>query len=343
MDIEFHYYMTYLIAAKAGFGPDDASVLAYSSQYVDDNDMILEVDKDQASAYRNYISQTMNILKPKEKLFRIYPLFHFIPGDPQHDSAWRKDGRMHWLNTTPDSVNANQIIDTAIATKDLYRIGIACHCYADTWAHQNFVGYFEDFNAMRGPLQKVAPNVGHADAGHNPDWPALVWRDDRLTDGRVDNKSKFLEAAGRLLEKLAHFVDQQISADVVEERKKELIADLSSAIGERDQQNAFDKERISRYMELSDSTAYGDKSMPEYDDDKWVDDALNENVRGLRDRSDFTLARWDPLTDKYTWRDRDNHTATHWWRFQEAVKNHQNEAWDILKDRNFKTLDLPQL
>ena len=37
MDIEFHYYMTFLIAGKAGFGKDDTATIAYSSQYVDDN------------------------------------------------------------------------------------------------------------------------------------------------------------------------------------------------------------------------------------------------------------------------------------------------------------------
>ena len=107
MDIEFHYYMTFLIAAKAGFGPEDARIIAYSSQYVDDNDLIFEISKDKAQYYRNYISQTMNILKPKSKLFRIYPLFHFIPGDPSFPGAYRRDGNLHWLNTTPDSKNAN--------------------------------------------------------------------------------------------------------------------------------------------------------------------------------------------------------------------------------------------
>jgi hypothetical protein len=30
--------------------------------------------------YKNYISQTMDITKPKEELLRIYPFFHFFPG-----------------------------------------------------------------------------------------------------------------------------------------------------------------------------------------------------------------------------------------------------------------------
>ena len=114
MDIEFHYYMTYLIAAKAGLEPGDALTLAYSSQYVDDNDMIFEIDNGKASYFQNYISQTMNILKPKQSLMRVYPIFHFIPGDPQSQSAWRKDGKMHWLNTTPNSDNANRVMDAAV-------------------------------------------------------------------------------------------------------------------------------------------------------------------------------------------------------------------------------------
>ena len=162
MDIEFHYYMTYLVATKAGIDQNSARVLAHSSQFIDDNDIVFEVDKGKASACRNYISQTMNILKPKHSLLRIYPIFHFIPGDPWSNTAWRKDGKMHWLCTTPNSSNANSIMDAAIRSRDLYRIGIAAHGYVDTWAHQNFVGYYDDFNAMNIGLKQFMPNIGHA-------------------------------------------------------------------------------------------------------------------------------------------------------------------------------------
>jgi len=203
MNIEFHYHITQLIAARAGLPPEDAEILAISSQYVDDNSMIFKIDKDKPTAYSNYISQTMNILKPKAKLFRIYPIFHFIPGDPKAESAWRKDGQMHWLNTTPNSENANRIMDTALTSDNLYRTGIAIHGYADTWAHQNFTGYYNDFNAMTGPLNPGVFSIGHAEAFHNPDWPALIWKDKRLIKNRVDNKSRFLEAAQHILAWLA--------------------------------------------------------------------------------------------------------------------------------------------
>ena len=343
MDIEFHYYMTYLIAAKAGLDTTSSRVLAYSSQFIDDNDIVFEVDKGQGSAYRNYISQTMNILKPKAKLLRIYPIFHFIPGDPRSKTAWRKDGKMHWLCTTPNSVNANNIMDTAIRSENLHRIGVAAHGYVDTWAHQNFVGYYDDFNAMNIGLGRITPNIGHADAGHNPDWPALIWHDPRLIAESINNTERFLEAAEHLLEKLARFADASISDEEVARRQRELLGDLRWAIGERDQANQWRDERTARYLDLSQRVEYGDQTLPHYDEDLWFDEAVNEDVRGLRDRGDAALLRFDPITDKYTWKDRKNYRSTDWYLFQEAVKIHQTETWEILTASNLKGLDLEAL
>ena len=37
MDIEFHYYITFILCRQAGYSGDDAYKIAYSSQYTDDN------------------------------------------------------------------------------------------------------------------------------------------------------------------------------------------------------------------------------------------------------------------------------------------------------------------
>ena len=74
MNSEFHYYITGILAHKAGFNEEEASIIAYSSQYVDHNTIVFTVDD-----YKNYVSQTMNILKPMKTLMRIYPIFHFTP------------------------------------------------------------------------------------------------------------------------------------------------------------------------------------------------------------------------------------------------------------------------
>ena len=343
MDIEFHYYMTFLIAGKAGFGEDDAFAIAYSSQYVDDNDIIYEIHKDKAQYYRNYISQTMNILKPKAKLFRIYPLFHFIPGEPLYKGAFRRDGVLHWLNTTPNSKNANHVIDSALKSKNIYRIGIATHSYVDTWAHQNFIGYYNEFNSMSGVLEKITPNIGHADAGHNPDWPALVWKDKRLLDknARIDNKERFMRAAGNIFKKYRLYVDKKCSVKALNTDRMQLIKGLRSAIGEVDQSNSNKMVRIERYRELSQKML--GYELPKYDEYAWFEEAINEKVRGLRDKSDSFLTRWDPLTDIYTWRKPRKYKETNWYKFQEAVKSNQDTTWDLLDNKVFSKLDLKDL
>ncbi len=343
MNREFHYYITWLIAARAGLPPQNAQIVAYSSQYTDDNDIIFKIDKGLPTAYGNYISQTVNILKPKHSLLRIYSLFHFIPGDPMTSSTWRKDGGMHWLNTTPDSENANRVMDAALASGNLYRIGIACHGYTDTWAHQNFVGYYNEFNSMTVPLSAAIPNIGHAEAAHAPDWAALVWADTRLIHEPIDNKARFLEAAGCMLRKLAKYVDSKITKEELRKRETTLKDDLNRCIGGPDIFNAHESRRIARYRELAQAPEYGGRELEPYDAHRWMDDAVNEAVRGLRDRSGMFLSRWDPLTDIFTWKDSENYTQTHWYRFQEAVKAHQNETWEILADRNFQGLELPEL
>ena len=429
MDIEFHYYITYLIAARAGLPPPDALTLAWACQYTDDNTMICVIDAGLPTEYTNYISQTANILKPRRTLMRIYPLFHFLPGDPQAPTAWRKDGAMHWLNTTPGSENANLILDAALATGDLYRIGIACHAYADTWAHQNFVGYGHEFNAFLGPLfTAVMPNIGHADAIFSPDEATRRWRDPRLLHEPIDNQVRFLAAAAALYRKLARFVAPDLPPEELDRRATALRDDLAwcmagvrsadgvsaagdakhaasgvrSAAAAGDGVRSFDlasrsdaeitegdscsqitegdscpqlkaltpegvdpvalnaptpdasdfppspdmlaARRLARYRHLaSSSSSYGGRAIPPYDPDLWMDEAINEQVHGLRDRSDFILACLDPWPDTYTWKDRAAYRRTPWYRFQEAVKAHQNESWQLLTDRNFLGLDLADL
>src|SRR5665213_1663881 len=189
MDTEFHYYMTYLIATRASFSPVDAFIIAQSSQGVDDNHIPVAVSGGE-SVFKNDTSQTMDITHPHEDR-RIYPVFHFIPGDVDAPTARRKDKKQHEMVTTPNSPTANALIDAALKSKNLYRIGASAHSYVDTWAHQNFAGINDVLNAMpvegadawQIALQQamdVVINIGHGPAQHMPDQPGLTWTDTRL-------------------------------------------------------------------------------------------------------------------------------------------------------------------
>ena len=201
MDIEFHYYITYILAKESGFDPGNTDKIAYASQYTDDNCIKIRITQEDGSEYQNYISQTMNILNPINKLARIYSCFHFLPGHFDCQSAARIDGSLHILNTTPKSSNADIILDSALESGDPYRIGISTHVFADTWAHQNFIGFRHSFAAVG--YDDLCPNIGHAEAGHKPDIPNLVWIDTRLSElyKKVNNKQRFIDASEHIFRK----------------------------------------------------------------------------------------------------------------------------------------------
>ena len=209
MDFEFHYYITGLIANRAGFSIEDSKTIAYASQFVDHNFMVYDVadgDKSTDEVYSNYISQTKDVFKPRLDMMRIHTLFHFVPGDPLAPSARRKDGHMHLLNTTPNSVLSQRMIAGALDTGNLYRIGIASHTYVDTWAHQNFVGLNDSFNGFPG---NMVPNLGHSDAFLYPDRVGRKWTDPRLLNTEIDNNERFILAAENLFYQYSRYLNDE--------------------------------------------------------------------------------------------------------------------------------------
>jgi hypothetical protein len=349
MDIEFHYYMTYLIAARAGFNPADAAILAQAAQEIDDNHIPISVSKGTPAEYESVISQTMDILRPKRNE-RIYPIFHFIPGDPAAPSAKRKDGTSSVWVTTPNSPIANEMLDTALRSEDLYRIGASSHAFADTWAHQNFLGKDDAYNEM--PDETLAEKVegaislmriGHALAGHRPDIPGLIWSDGRLVDSEVDNTSRFMDAADHLFRKLAVYKTPGMTKGDVDRAAASLVADLKSDIGPSSLTSiASDPTRIARYKQRAMTAPYGATAIPDYQKGKWADAAFVEQHADLGRRIAIFMAekagQVGDILDfgtrlTCTWKDVATYKQTDWYRFQEAVRSHLDECWDVLTKR----------
>ena len=327
MDIEFHYWITGILARQAGFTEEEAKTIAYTSQYVDENDVSVMVkDRESKDKYVNFITQTFNILKPKTELLRIYPIYHFIPGHPEAPSARRRDGKMHLFNTTPNNVFANEILKAAFAAEEdvrLYRIGIATHGYADSWAHQNFTGWHENFNAVG--LNPI-PNIGHADAQHHPDWVGHRWLDDRLVDGEINNNHRFLSASKELFRQ---FCDHLVSVEKYSQKDRpkwpkvqKLLAGALGPVSSGDE-NYGKEERVSSYKRLA-------PWLPEFDEAEWFDEAIDTEVKGFRDSKKGLLAGLTIFEDEYWWmKDKDKKT-THWYNFQRAVKQHERFAIRLL-------------
>ncbi|SDC65525.1 DUF6765 family protein [Halanaerobium congolense] len=291
-----------------------------------------------------------------------------MPGKVLTKNSRRKDGKLHYLNTTPDNKNANQILDSALETNNLYKIGLAVHAFADTYAHQNFVGYFEGYNHLGGVLQKSPAKVGHASATHKPDIPNLIWEDERLCsfNCKRNNKEIFLKAAGRIFEKLKLYNNSQISTQKLKSEKEELLSDLSAAIGETTEKysffsNLFDKKdknlRIKNYRKLSQQKQYGGTRVEKYNKYQWLDRVLANPGKILW----FKLQREIPLIPipviieavkdflgiefsfKYSWKDKNDYKNSHWYRFQKAVKELQEEAETILENNTLSKMELEEL
>jgi hypothetical protein len=238
MNIEFHYYALHYLSRCAGFSENDASTIAISSQMVDECIAPWEIfgwkpglspGGETGSVAGNRAGSaigrgaegerltqvTQNYVFWDETVARdIYRPFHFIPGDAQLASARRIDGRAGPYVVTEDSPLSREILIAALKTKDLFRIGIALHAYADTWAHQNFSGDSEAQNAL-DPSSPI-PAAGHLHALKSPDVPRLVWQDPRLKgDFRgVSNAARFTMAASMIYRFLCTFNRRKFDDEV---------------------------------------------------------------------------------------------------------------------------------
>jgi hypothetical protein len=353
VDIEFHYYMTYLIAVRAGFRPPEAAIIAQAAQEIDDNHIPISVSKGTPAEYESVISQTMDILHPRHNE-RIYPIFHFIPGDPASPSAKRKDGASSLWVTTPNSPLANEMLDTALRSNDLYRIGASSHAFADTWAHQNFLGKDDAYNEM--PTETLAEKIeeavnlmriGHALAGHLPDIPGLIWTDARLASPEVDNTGRFMDAAEHLFRKLVAYKSPGMAKRDVDLAAVSLVADLQSDIGPSSRTSqATDSNRIARYRRRAMTATYGATAIPDYQEGKWADAAFVEQQADLGPRIATFMAENAGLAGDIldfgtrlscTWKDTAIYKQTDWYRFQEAVQSHLDECWGVLAKRTVLT------
>jgi hypothetical protein len=323
MDIEFHYYMTHLIALRAGFKKEDALKIAYSSQYTDDNDEEFTIRGGDAP-YNNLISQTSDIQKPQEERLSIYPIFHFCPGTNDEISKYqtlREDGARNPLTTIPDNSNARRIFADAIKTVDLYRIGIGTHMYGDTFCHRDFSGWKDKSNWIQlhgfvGELwDAVGPAIGHALAMHNPDIPPLVWEDTRLTSKYrlKKNKEQILLAAGNIFDFYCELTKPGKEQSDIRNR---LLGELSDAIGNEAEIDSTKDSRDENYNSLL------GPDYVKYSERQWFDNAVDEAV----DPETVGTSNLRTLTWKQ------NYMKSDWFLFQKAVRQHHDVAMNVLKD-----------
>ncbi|MFO7895619.1 MAG: DUF6765 family protein [Candidatus Cloacimonadales bacterium] len=321
MNIEFHYYMTKYLALEAGFDAEESEIIAYSSQLVDDNNISFEIATPHGETYKNFITQTPNILEPELKLMRKYLLFHYLPGVPTGYKTKRKDGKMHMLITTPVSTHANEIFYESTRSADLHILGIATHMLADSISHQNFVGTYDEINSMNGVWETLIPQVGHAAAGHKPDIPNLIWHDSRLIEDNatIDNRERVLLAAKRIYSNFLIITS-------LEKKWSKIKANLNPIIDDsidETQLELYPEQKAERIKKIRELLAEFEADS-EYEKNKWLNEAIKEDTKFL-ENEDFC---YDSSKDQLSFQT--DFEKSNWFKFQENVKTYQRIAIDKL-------------
>lgn len=313
MQKDFHYDVIFALAKEAGYKPVDANIIAFASQYVDDNtDREYMVSDSHGEFFVSFperlgtsgdlyfpiISQAADITAFKLGMQRyVFAPFHFLPGDNDVEINAKKNP----LCTTRGCINATTLLNEAVKSKDLYAIGVALHAYADTWAHERFSAFHEDWNRVykAGIFRGLPPNIGHAEVYHKPDEISESWVDERFGRKKVDNRERALLAAeqifGILKKGKANWKDLQSTFEKI------MAADNFSA-----------RTRLIKEM---------DPQIGQYDQDRWI----NEALQFKRDASE--IPEPDVVSGTQITRPRFVDIAVkdpnaNWFRFQAAAKNH---------------------
>jgi len=156
MQEDMHYYGTYAMARAAGLKVNDAKVVAYAAQYVDDsiaNDSEVHEDggmfETTASAHTNK-EVIKNAATDHTEQRHVWVPFHFFPGNEGNTLSEK-------LACGKDSDLAQEMVKNhirhAVSVKNEYGLalmGVMAHVYADTFAHYGFSGVSSRNNEVDG-------------------------------------------------------------------------------------------------------------------------------------------------------------------------------------------------
>jgi len=246
MQIDFHHATTWVVARAAGFSVEDANIIAYASQYVDDATNYGYIDFTNGAAYER-VPSAHGMLDYKNledlKNMKVWVPFHFLPGNGGLAAGENPEGSfIRKMVCKPGSYIAQDMVKECIRDKDrpyaLHRLGITSHVFVDTWGHQGFAGVQHDINKVtdlkgaseepaQGLIEKIGdffgelaqeniPSLGHGQALSNPDLPYESWS---YTNGLGDtvvrnNPIDFVTAADELCKVYQRYIAGDASAEV---------------------------------------------------------------------------------------------------------------------------------
>ncbi len=364
MQIDFHHAVTYVMARLAQFSHDEARIVAHSAQYVDDATGQGPIFFENRAMYSRIASaHKMMDYRNFRALanHKVWIPFHFLPsGESRGEAAGSPEDFLDRLICRPNSAAAQRMVAACIRDKhepwSLHRLGITMHVYADTWAHQGFVGMDSERNVVesicdftgetdlqmndyvnkyfRGAwweilwsrmtswfVEEVSP-VGHGAVLSFPDRPYLKWKYRDWKNELVvrDNPKDFLEAAQHLYLMMHRYRigDMQAVAPAQPDKTWQLISDMFCTI--TDEQG---ERRHSHWLDAIEQGRFGFAPIKlEYQESgpgSWKEIALgNSEETGIMG----TEAKWS-----------EQFLTSDWKKFHDALQRHRQVVLnEILPD-----------
>lgn len=300
MQKDFHYNVIRILAEKSGFPANEAQIIAYASQYVDDatefNHITIPecIDFDFERIENHNFNPICSAHKglqflgdfKKSVQLKIYFSFHFLPPE-----IFKGQDNYDYV-TKPNSNFAQALMNNAINNfkslnnsriYNLIALGIAIHTYADTWAHQGFSGRksttensvekisiwenedWDDLNAIKSFKNRLLPEIGHAEAYHYPDLPYIRWKykkgeDTNLEQITRNNLDIYIDAAEKIYD---YFTKVAPTNGVqISDFKAKLVKGLSYV-------NEDYSKREKKYKSLFPEIGF------HYDNENWKNNVLN--------------------------------------------------------------------
>lgn len=146
MQIDFHYYATYLAAYLAGYSHEESMDICYSAQFVDvcSKTLLRKIGAIEDAATTQLQLELMDARTDPlglQDITGIWASFHFLPKDLYAQKKRRPKCYMnrYRLICGPNGALVKDTVDLAKG-KSLQHVGIAMHVLADTWAHMYFAG-----------------------------------------------------------------------------------------------------------------------------------------------------------------------------------------------------------
>ena len=149
MQIDFHHTAIYVLCRLAGMKSVHAEKVAYASQHVDDAvyDHALKFTDGSIFHQTRTAHHKLALIRIVDvnDAFNVWLPFHFLPA-----GEGKNNGEKLITRAVSESLEylKKQVIASGGEDYGLHWLGIFLHLYADAFSHQDFKGFYDEYNRV---------------------------------------------------------------------------------------------------------------------------------------------------------------------------------------------------